>query len=220
MPSVLLVDPHMLVRQALRRVIEDELDASVVAEADSPAEVLVLSKASCPDWIVMEPGVHPVAILDTLYRLRCGCEKTRIILMTSEYFLPFMDRAFQAGLDACISKGNSIAELREAFETVDRGRQYVSKGLAQGMLHESGIGKEHAALQQLSNRELQIMHLFVQGHNVVQIARLLSLSPKTVSTYRYRIFDKLHVRSDVALTHIAHRHGFLESALHGQYRAA
>jgi two-component system invasion response regulator UvrY len=213
MSSVLLVDPLTLVRQALRRVIEDELGASVIAEADNCDAVLRMGKNFCPDWLVMEPGRHPVAILDTLNRLRCSCEHTRIVLMTSERFLPFMDRVFQAGINACVSKSNGVNELREAFETVRCGRKFVSRCLAQSMLHESNPGREQVALQKLSNRELQIMHLFVLGNKVEQIAQLLCLSPKTVSTYRYRIFDKLEVRNDVALTHIARKHGFLEGTI-------
>jgi two-component system invasion response regulator UvrY len=220
MPSVLLADPHVLVRQALRRVVEEIMGDAVVAEAGNCAEVLALSKGNCPDWLIMEPATHPVAMLYPLYRLRCSCEHTRIMLITSVFVVPFMERAFQAGMNACLSKSNSVAELAEAFEAVERGRKYVSASLAQSMLCESTIRGDQPAIQKLTNRELQIMHLLVQDKKVDQIARFLCLSPKTVSTYRYRIFDKLEVRNDVALTHIARKHGMLGEKISRQYQAA
>lgn len=213
MASAIIIDRHTLDRRAVIRVIEDECQLKVVAEAGDISEALLMSRNYCPGWLWITPAEDPMGTLDTLMRVRCNCPKTRIVILAAEKFTAFVDRAFKIGINACIGKDCSVSELKEAVSAIRQGKRYLGKSFARFMLNAAEQRDEENYLHKLTNRELQIMLMFVENMNVEQIASRLCLSPKTVSTYRYRIFDKMGVRGDVALMHRANAYGLLNNGV-------
>jgi two-component system invasion response regulator UvrY len=211
MASAIIIDRHALDRRAITRVIEDECQLKVVAEADDVSEALLMSRNYCPEWLWVTPADDPMGTLDTLMRVRCNCPKTRIVILAAEKFTAFVDRAFNIGVTACISKDCGVAELKEAVAAIMHGKRYLGKTFARLMINAAEQQEKQNNIHKLTNRELQIMLMFVENMNVEQIASRLCLSPKTVSTYRYRIFDKMDVRGDVALMHRANECGMLNN---------
>ena len=117
----------------------------------------------------------------------------------------------QAGATAYITKGADIREMVRAIRMAHAGQRYISPEIAQAMALKPYTGDEGSLLDMLSERELQIMMMIVNCHKVQDVADKLCLSPKTVNTYRYRIFDKLGVTSDVEMALLAVRHGMLDA---------
>ena len=110
-----------------------------------------------------------------------------------------------------MSKGCAADELIEAIRCVHRGQRYIGKDIAQQLALSLLHGADKSPFDGLTIREMEVVMMLTQGIEVASIAGSLALSPKTVSTYKYRIYEKLEVRNDVELTHLALRHGILEN---------
>jgi DNA-binding NarL/FixJ family response regulator len=211
MGSAILIEKHQLDRRAMSRVMEDDCDLHVIAEADSVSEALLMSRNYCPEWLFVTADDDPMGTLDMLMRIHCNFENTRIVIFATDKFEPYVQRALKIGVSACVNKGSSAAELQRAVNRVQQGKRFMSDEYARYVIGNDEQQAKRGFLNRLTNRELQIMLLFVENLKVDQIAARLCLSPKTVSTYRYRIFDKLGVRGDVALMHMAYDHGLLNT---------
>jgi DNA-binding NarL/FixJ family response regulator len=124
---------------------------------------------------------------------------------------PFPSRLMKAGAAGYMTKGADLEEMVRAIKVVATGQRYISPEIAQAMALKPYTGDEGSLLDMLSERELQIMMMIVNCHKVQDVADKLCLSPKTVNTYRYRIFDKLGVTSDVEMALLAVRHGMLDA---------
>ncbi|HLF66982.1 MAG TPA: LuxR C-terminal-related transcriptional regulator, partial [Gammaproteobacteria bacterium] len=124
---------------------------------------------------------------------------------------PFPSRLLQAGAAGYITKGSSLDEMVQAIRTVFAGQRYLSPEVAQQLALKHFADKEALPFDSLSERELQVMLMITSGVKVQDISDKLCLSPKTVNSYRYRLFEKLGVSSDVELTHLAIRHGMLDT---------
>lgn len=210
MTNILLVDDYALVRAGIRRLLDDHDDYVVVAESGDGGDALKKARQHHPDVVIMDLGSADLSIFDITRRMNASNEKTRIIVLTSQLDEPFPSRILQAGASACLSKHCSINDLFSALKAVKAGKRYVSTDVARRMAENAMPYSNVSPFIQLSNRELQIMFMFVQGMKVQGISDKLCLSPKTVSTYRYRIFAKLGVRGDVEMTHMALRYGMLQ----------
>ncbi len=220
MGSAILIEKHQLDRRAMGRLMEDDCDMHVIAEADNVSEALLLSRNYCPEWLFVTADEDPMGTLDVIMRIHCNCENTRIVILATDNFAPFVQRAFKIGVSACVNKASSAAELQMAVNRVQQGKRFMSNEYARYVIGNGQQQGKNGFLNRLTNRELQIMLLFVENQKVDQIAARLCLSPKTVSTYRYRIFDKLGVRGDVALMHMAYEHGLLNTSYNNLYSAA
>ena len=123
---------------------------------------------------------------------------------------PFPSRLMKAGAAGYLTKGAGLDEMLRAIKVVHAGQRYISPQIAQAMALKPFTGTETAPMELLSERELQIMMMIVNCHKVQDISDKLCLSPKTVNTYRYRIFDKLGISSDVEMTVMAMRWGIVD----------
>ncbi|MDX1252795.1 MAG: helix-turn-helix domain-containing protein, partial [Gammaproteobacteria bacterium] len=119
-------------------------------------------------------------------------------------------RFMQVGAAGYLTKGCGVDELVRAIETVHKGGRYLAGEVAQGMALSLLPGGEESPFEKLSERELQVMLMVAKGWKVADISDKLCLSPKTVNTYRYRLFEKLGVQGDVDLTHLAMRYGVID----------
>lgn len=213
MIKVLLVDDHDLVRTGVKRLLEDAGDIKVVGEAGSGEDALRIAKDAKPNVVLMDANMPGMGGLEATKRLLRQIPEVKIIALTVHGDEPFPSKFLQAGAHGYLTKGADVQEMVRAIRQVNVGRRYIAADVAQQMaLRQVQNDGEDNPFESLSERETQVMLMVTQGVKVQEIADKLCLSPKTVNSYRYRLFDKLKVTSDVELTHMAIRHGVVQSA--------
>ncbi len=212
MIKVLLVDDHELVRLGIKRLLQDVQNLKVIGEANSGEEAVLLAKELIPDVVVLDVNMPGIGGLEATRKMIRHNPDIKILALTIYKDEPYPSRFLQAGASGYITKGCDPDEMVRAIRTIYSGQRYISPGIAQQIAIKRFTQGEDSPLDGLSERELQIMLMIVQGQKVQDISKKLCLSPKTVNSYRYRIFDKLGMQSDVELTLLAMRLGMIEGA--------
>ena len=209
--TVLLVDDHDLVRTGIRRILDDVTGIRVVGEADCGEEALKLARKLNPQVVLMDvkmPGIGGFEATRKLVRMDPDV-KVLIVTICNNDLYPA--RLLQVGASGYVTKGASMEEMIQAIRAVHAGQRYISPEIASRLAFRHVNDHSDSPFENLSERELQVMLMITMGMRVQEIADRLCLSPKTVNSYRYRIFDKLNVKNDVELTLMAVRHGLIES---------
>lgn len=207
MIKVLVVDDHELIRAGIARMLLDDGNIEVVGEASSGEEALDIMRSTCPDVVLMDLRMPGIGGLEATRRIKRICDKTKIVVVTACIDDPYPAHVMDSGASAYISKNSHISEIIKAIKSVYRGERYISSDIAQMM----ALNKSQDNLfDALSERELQIAMMIMDCQKVQSISDKLCLSPKTVNSYRYRVFEKLNVNSDVELTLLAVRNGLLD----------
>jgi two-component system invasion response regulator UvrY len=209
--SVLLVDDHDLVRTGLKRLLEDVSGIKVVGEAGTGEEAVRLAREKQPDVVLMDVKMPGIGGLEATKKLLRTSPEIKVIALTVHAEEPFPSRLLQAGAAGYLTKGSSLDKMIEAIRTVYLGKRYISPDIAHQLALKHLSDGEPGAIDSLSERELQVMLMITKGLKVQEISDKLCLSPKTVNSYRYRLFEKLGVSSDVELTHFALRHGVVDT---------
>ncbi len=212
MIKVLLVDDHELVRIGIRRLLQDETGIKVVGEAATGEEAVTLAKELIPDVVLMDVQMPGIGGLEAARKMLRYNPEIKILALTVHFDEPYPSRFLQAGAAGYITKDCGAAEMIRAIRTVNAGQRYLSPEIAQQLALKRFSKDEKSPLDILSERELQIMVMITSGQKVQEISDKLCLSPKTVNSYRYRIFEKMGVNSDVELTLLAMRLGLVEGA--------
>lgn len=212
--KVLVADDHDLVRNGIVRMLQDVDDIIIVAEANCGEAAISQCREQAVDVVLMDvrmPGIGGLEATKKLVRLS---PDTQVIAVSAYEDDPFPSRLLKAGASGFVSKGADISEIIQAIRIVRSGQRYLSPSVAQQLALKS-FNNEHleSPFEVLSERELQICMMIVNCHKVAYISETLHLSPKTVNSYRYRVFEKLDISSDVELTLLAIRHGMLEVGL-------
>lgn len=210
MINTMLVDDHELVRSGIRRLLDDVKDIRVTAEARDGEQAISLVRRQAPDVVLMDvsmPGIGGLEATRKITRLR---PDIRIIVVTIHDDDPFPARLLEAGAAGYIYKGCNVDEIVRAIREVHRGRQYLSPAIAQKLALSFVHNRDKTPFDELTQRETQVMLMVVRGETNKRISEKLCLSPKTTSTYRYRLFEKLGVENDVELTRFAIRHGLIK----------
>ncbi|WP_139476633.1 UvrY/SirA/GacA family response regulator transcription factor [Aeromonas veronii] len=211
MINVFLVDDHELVRTGIRRILEDVRGIKVVGEAQSGETAVTFCRQNHPDVILMDmnmPGIGGLEATRKILRIR---PDVRIIVLTIHSENPFPTKVMQAGAAGYLTKGAAPDEMIQAIRLVHSGQRYISPEIAQQMALSQFASADENPFKSLSERELQIMMMITKGQKVTDISEQLNLSPKTVNSYRYRLFSKLGINGDVELTHLAIRYGMLDA---------
>ncbi len=211
MIKVLLVDDHELVRTGIRRLLDDTSGIKVVGEADSGEEAFLQVRKLKPDVVLMDVNMPGIGGLEATRKLMQLDPSLKVIIVTIHTEEPFPTRLLEAGASGYLTKDCGINEIVNAIRAVIEGERYIGAEIAQQMALTMMPGATNSPFQILSQREMQVMMMVTQGQNVQQISDKLCLSPKTISTYRHRLFEKLNVDNDVELTRLAIRHGILET---------
>ena len=210
MINVLVVDDHELVRTGILRILDDASGIKVVGEANSGEEALELVKKKQPDVILMDVTMPGMGGLEATRKLLSLYPTVRIIILSVHDEEPYPSRLLQAGASGYLTKGCAVEEMVDAIRSVYLGERYIGTDIAQRLALSTIAGKGGSPFDKLSQREMQVLLMVTQGQKTQEISDKLCLSPKTVSTYRYRLYDKLAVANDVELTHLAIRHGIIE----------
>ncbi len=213
MIRILLVDDHDLFRAGMGSILRSQHGMAVVGEYSDGEQAIEAVRRDAPDLVLMDvhmPGIGGIEATRKILRI---APQTKIIAVTVLSDDPFPNQLLDAGARGYISKGSGSQEMMEAIETVMQGNYYISSDVAQKLtLTNFRKRGEASPLDTLSAREMQIMLMITRGQSNQEISDALFLSPKTISTYRHRLFEKLDVSNDVELTHLAIRHGLLENA--------
>jgi DNA-binding NarL/FixJ family response regulator len=212
MIDVLVVDDHDLVRAGITRMLEDVSGIKVVGEAASGEDAIQKCRELHPNVVLMDikmPGIGGLEATRKLYRID---PDIRVIAVTVCGDDPFPSRLLQAGAAGYVTKGADLDEMVQAIRVVKAGQRYISPEIAQKLaLKPFSAEPDESPFDMLSEREIQIAMMIVNCYKVQEISDKLCLSPKTVNSYRYRIFDKLQISSDVELTLLAVRHGMIDA---------
>lgn len=206
MSTILVADDHFLVRRGLRQLLESTLDHCTVDEADHGRAVLDMARVKHYDLIILDFSMPGMDGLDLIRDLKDLNPDTHILVLTILPEEQYAVRAFRLGASGCVNKAVNPGELVEAVKTVLAGRRYLSSRAGELLLDDLAGGGA-APHERLSDREFQIFKLLAVGRSVGEIAALLNLSVKTVSTYRTRLMDKMHFENNGQLLHYAHIHG-------------
>ena len=203
-----MVDDHDLVRMGITRMLADIPDIRVVGEAGSGESALALARELKPDVVLMDLRMPGIGGLEATRKLLRQQPDIRVVAVTICDEDPFPSRLLQAGAAGYLTKGACLDEMVKAIRHVMSGQRYLSTEIAQHLaLKPFDSEADRSPFDQLSEREMQIALMIVGCQKIQDISDKLFLSPKTVNTYRYRIFEKLAIHSDVELALLAVRHG-------------
>jgi len=196
---LLVVDDHAIVREGLKRVLENTAADWVVTEAEGGFQALERLRRQPFDLAIVDLSMPDMNGLELLRRVRDELPQLRVLILSMHAEEQYAVRAFRAGANGYVTKDSAAQELAAAVRRVAAGGAYVSSVLAESMvLHMSGA-REPPAHASLSNREMEVLRRLVGGERPTQIARALHLSVKTVSTHKSRIQAKLNLPSTAAL---------------------
>ncbi|MBM7422719.1 response regulator [Spongiibacter marinus] len=213
MITVLVADDHAMVRTGIARMLDDADDISVIGEAANGEEAIQRCRELRPDIVLMDIRMPGMSGLEATRKLQQVAPDTRIIAVSACEQEPMPSRLLKAGAWAYLTKGgdDSGQEVLTAVRQVASGKRYLSPSIAQALALRGYDEQSASPFDSLSEREIQISIMIGNGLRVQDIADTLHIQAKTVNSYRYRIFEKLDVNGDVALTLLAIRHGLIEA---------
>jgi two-component system invasion response regulator UvrY len=210
--KILVVDDHDLVRMGIVRMLADVEGYQVVGDAKSGEEAVTKARVLKPDVVLMDVKMPGMGGLEATKKLLTVNPVIKIIAVTACDDDLYPTRLMQAGAVGYVTKGAEFTEITDAINKVIRGDLYMSNSIAQQLALRtfSGNNNQESPFEKLSQRELQTAMLIANGQKVNDIANTFCVSPKTVNSYRYRIFEKLAINSDVELTLLAVKHNLLD----------
>ncbi|PZP63129.1 MAG: two-component system response regulator UvrY [Pseudoxanthomonas spadix] len=206
---VFLVDDHALVRTGLKLILAGQVDIEVVGEAESGEEALPAIRKLKPDVVLCDLHLPGLSGFDVTERIVRGDYGSRVIIVSVLEDGPLPKRLLEAGASGYVGKGGDAAELLRAVRDVSRGKRYLGSNVAQN-LALSSMSEEASPFDDLSARELEVVMMLVQGLRQSEIAKRLNLSPKTVSTHKTRLLEKVQVHDTMALARLAAQYGLID----------
>ena len=209
MIKAILVEDHELVRAGIREMLEGAKGIQIVEEAATGNEGINLVRDLHPNVVVLDFRLPDITGLEVTSKMLRIDSELKILIVTSATndLVPF--RLLEAGAQGYLTKDATKDELIRSIKAVNAGQRIISPEIASRLALSKINFKTNAAFNSLSDREMEVMMMVIKGVLVKDIADKLYLSPKTVHSYRSRIFDKLNVKNDVALTILALRHGII-----------
>lgn len=210
MIRILLADDHDLVRTGIERLLADVHDMSVIGHATSGEEAVQRSRELKPDVVLMDVRMPGIGGLEATRKITARDPAIKVIAVSAWDEDPLPSRLLQAGASGYVAKDAPFDDVIKAIRKVMAGQRYLSAGVAEQMALKQFDGAATSPFEKLSERELQIAIMVVNCEKVQDIAEKLHLSPKTVNSYRYRLFEKLGISSDVELTYLAIKHGLVD----------
>ncbi len=209
--NILLVDDHELVRTGIRRILEDVKGLKVIGEAQNGEEAVQFCRKSAPDVVLMDMNMPGIGGLEATKKILRYSPDTKVIVLTVHTEDPIPTKVMQIGASGYLTKGAGQDEMINAIKAVNSGQRYLTPEIAQQMALSQFKSSDESPFNSLSERELQIMMMVTRGEKVPDISEQLMLSTKTINSYRYRMFEKLNISNDVELTHLAIRHGMINT---------
>jgi DNA-binding NarL/FixJ family response regulator len=210
MINVLIADDHSIVRTGLKQIISELPDVKVTGEAGDGHEVLEQVRTHEYHLVLLDISMPGMSGLDVLKQIRIERPGLPVLILTMYPEEQFAVRMLRAGASGYITKESAANELIRAIRKVLSGGRYISESLAERLVDVFGPDGEQPLHELLSDREHQVMRLIAEGKPMGEIAEDLSLSVKTVSTYRARILEKLGLKSNSDIIRYALKHSIVE----------
>lgn len=211
MIRIAIIDDHAMVRAGLRQFFADQIDFTVVAEAANGRGAIEIVRKGEVDVIVMDISMPDQSGIDALAAIKARAPDLPVLILSSFPEAHYATTLLRQGASGYLNKDCDPEEIITAIRTVCRGRKYITAGvaerLADGLMSGSGDGPLHG---QLSERELQVFLRLAKGETIGHMAVSMSLSVKTVSTYRTRVMEKLQLASNSDLTYYALKNGLIQ----------
>ena len=208
---VVIVDDHAIVRAGLRQYLADEMDLQVVGEAANGREALDLVRAGGIDVLILDVSMPDQNGVDVLLGIKARAPELPVLILSSFPESHYATALLKQGASGYLNKECEPSEILAAVRMLARGRRYISAAVAELLAEQYSSGKGDGPLhEQLSERELQVFLRLAQGETIGAIAESLSLSVKTVSTYRTRVMEKMKLASNSDLTYYALKNGLIQ----------
>jgi DNA-binding NarL/FixJ family response regulator len=210
MIRIAIVDDHAIVRAGLRQYLQEEVDLRVIGEAANGREVLELLRQGEVDVIVMDLSMPEFGGVDALAAIKARAPDLPVLILSGFPEAHYATTLLRQGAAGYLNKECDPEEIIKAIRVVFRGRRYITPAVAELLADSLGGDSDKAAHDQLSERELQVFLRLAKGETVGSIADGMSLSVKTVSTYRTRVMEKMHLASNSDLTYYALKNGLIQ----------
>lgn len=213
MITVLLVDDHELVRIGIETLLNTVADVRVVGVAASGEEAIAMMAELLPAIVLMDVNMPGMGGAEACRRISAQYPLTKIIALSAhnESFVP--TQLLKLGAVGFISKSSPVEEMVRAIRAVMSGKRYLCPDIATTLALQNLEDSKPNPFAKLSKRETEVVNLILQGKSIQEMAQVLNLSDKTVNTYRYRLYDKLEVKNDVEVTHLASKYNYTEDGL-------
>ncbi len=211
MIRVVVVDDHKLVRIGTSRLLADIAGIQVVGQASTGEEAIDVVKDLKPDVVLMDiqmPGIGGIEATKRCLRID---PELKVIVVTVHEEDPYPSQLMGVGASGYLTKKSDVDEMVRSIKKVMLGQRYISSDIAQQLALKPFSQQNISPFEQLSEREMQITLMIIEGCKVLEISENLALSPKTVNSYRYRIFEKLEIPNDVCLTKLAIKHRIIDT---------
>jgi len=210
MLKILIADDHPIVRQGLKQILSEEFEIEALGEAKNSQEVLDLVRKENWDMAVLDITMPGRGGLDILKELKSQYPKLPVLMLSMHPEDQYAVRVLKAGAAGYLTKESVQGELVKAIKKILGGGKYVSPSLAEKMAFDLETKTEKPLHETLSDREYQVMLLIGSGKTVSQIAEELSLSVKTIDTYRTRILEKMKMKTNAELMHYVIKNKLVE----------
>jgi two-component system invasion response regulator UvrY len=210
MIRLLIADDHPVVREGLRRIVADHPELEVIGEAVNGDEVLTLLRRLPVDVVLLDIAMPGPGFLQVLEHLRAEHPSVAVLVLSVHPEDQYAVRALRSGAAGYLTKDHSPEQLVDAIRKVHRGGKYVSPTLAERLAADlATAGTRHLRHEALSHREYEVLCLLGSGRTVKEISTELRLSPKTISTYRARVLEKMQATTNADLVRYAAQHGLI-----------
>jgi len=210
MIRIAIVDDHAMVRAGLKQFFADEIDFRVVAEASNGRDALDIVRHGEVDVVVLDISMPGQSGVDTLSAIRARAPDLPVLILSGFAEEHYATTLLRQGASGYLNKDCDPQEIAKAIRTVFRGRKYITAGVAERLAETLGGGTDLPVHEQLSERELQVFLRLAKGETIGHMAQSMSLSVKTVSTYRTRVMEKMALASNSDLTYYALKNGLIQ----------
>jgi len=210
MIKILIADDHAIVRRGLKQILEETSDLIVAGEASSGQEVLDMIRKEEFDMLVLDISMPGRGGLDVLKEVKSENPELPVLVLSMHPEEQYAVRVLKAGAAGYVTKESAPDELITAIRKVSRSGKYISLSLAERLAFDLDQDASQPLHNTLSDREYTVMCLLASGKTVTEIAKELCLSPKTISTYRTRILEKMHVQTNAEVMRYAMQHGLVD----------
>ncbi|MTI64915.1 response regulator transcription factor [Methylophaga sp.] len=205
MTKVILVDDHVVVRSGVKRLLEEQPDLQVVAEADTGDDAYKLYHQHQPDVLLMDMNMADTSGLATLGQIKARFSDAKIIMFTSRPEVVFAIQAISAGAKGYVLKSSTAEEVILAVRQVASGKSYLSSEVAQAIALQN-LSAEEDPTRSLTPREFEIFRLLAEGADIDTIADTLKIGQKTVANYQTQLKHKLNIHTPIQLVRLAVKH--------------
>lgn len=209
MIRILVVDDHAIVRRGLIQILADHCDMSVIGEASDAAELFALARTQAWDIAILDVSMPGRGGLEVLKELKTEFPSRPVLILSVHPEDQYAVRAFRAGAAGYLTKDSAPVELVNAIRKAMQGGKYVTPSLAERLAFNLAPDPDRLPHEALSDREYQVLCSIASGKTVTEIAEEMSLSVKTISTYRTRLLEKMSLKNNAELTHYAIQQGLV-----------